>query len=367
MPLYFGYNHIFAGNSNQDCHSAEPARLEQVELRGFDNYMQFLWVFTALLFAYTFAMVIASSLYECFRKHSEDGDERVASQENNGGEELADLESSTRSSILENDRQYALESVGRDSVYSYILSKSRFAWILSLAVAAFQSWALINFVRAAPKDFTSDKSDWIYSWKCPRNSPECTDESDLNWEGWVIFTILMISHVLKDIINGMKLLLFCGKRGHGILYRIRSYFGGFILSWVSALAIYASAVYNQAIARSQTDIIANAVLIMFVVDVDEYFHKAAEAARSFWSGKGGKKDERDAIIAELSATVTKMSGDIMKLQLQLKKQDDEIEKQGKEFDDRMKQLERVKVESKIPLQSQYEGGKSPLSPLYYEF
>jgi len=46
--------------------------------------------------------------------------------------------------------------------------------------------------------------------------------------------------------------------------------------------LYASTVYNIAIARSDTDIIINTVIILFICDIDEYFYAALVALSSLW-------------------------------------------------------------------------------------
>ena len=287
-----------------------------MELRGFENFVQFIWVFVLLLLGYIFSVVTASSLYDWYWKDSPS-------------------RSATEASVFAKEKKYALDSIGRDSVYSFILSKSRFARAFALAVISMQVWALFHFVDAARKDFTDDQSDYIYSWKCPRNSLECTDESDLDWEGWIIFSILMAAHLMKDFVNGLKLLLFCGKRSHGIYSKIRYFTGGLFLTWISSFALYASTVYNKAIARSTTDIIVNAVIIMFIMDVDEYLCKAIMSARSFWEGSGGGDDERDAVIASLSADVAGLSVRFVALERRLQNRDKESEKLLKNWDEEL--------------------------------
>jgi len=260
-------------NSAGDCHSTEPAKLAQVQAKGFDSYAQFIWVFLLLLLGYVFLVVIASFYYDRFVYK-------------------APPRSDTERSTIIEDKKYALETIGSDSVYSFYMSKNWHAWGLDLAVLAVQIAALVMFVQAAVKDFSNDRSDFIYSWKCSRNSTICTDESDLNWQGWALFAILMAAHLLKDIINGLKLLILCGKRRHSTTSRMRFFVGGFFLTWISLFTVYASTVYNIAIARSNTDIIINTVIILFICDVDEYFYRAIQAASSFWTA-GQRDDEKD--------------------------------------------------------------------------
>ena len=50
--------------------------------------------------------------------------------------------------------------------------------------------------------------------------------------------------------------------------------------------------YSHNISRSNTDIIVNAVIILFVMDMDEYFYDAISAASLFWSAE--KSSHRQA-------------------------------------------------------------------------
>ena len=190
-------------NNNGDCHSTEPARLAQVPAkRGFSSYAEFIWVFLFLLIGYCMLIVAASSLYDLRRS------ERF-------------IVTARRPSVTIRDKKYAMDTIGQDSVYSFFLTTKWKAWVLALAVLAVQIAALTMFVKAAVKDFSDDRSDFIYSFKCPRNNLYCTDESDLTWQGWCLFGILMAAHLLKDIINGLKLLILSGIRRHSNSKRIR--------------------------------------------------------------------------------------------------------------------------------------------------
>ncbi|KAL7544225.1 hypothetical protein ACHAWF_007605 [Thalassiosira exigua] len=261
-------------NSNGDCHPTEPNKLEQVQLKGFENYAHFTWVFGLITFGFAFLLVMASSLYD---KHKN-----------------ASTPSSASSRLLaDKDKVYALDTVGKDSVYSWFLSTSLFAWSIALTITAVQVALLIVFIFSARMIFSDSTSDFQYSWKCPRNSMECVDGADDSWIGWTMFAVLMLSHMLKDIVSGIRLLVLSGKRRHRRNDRIRFFVGGLILFFVSSFTIFATTVYNLAIARSNTDIIANAVVILFVIEMDEQLHTAAGrispkwAASLAWSQGGG--------------------------------------------------------------------------------
>ncbi|KAL7456162.1 hypothetical protein ACHAWC_007672 [Mediolabrus comicus] len=159
-------------------------------------------------------------------------------------------------------------------------------------------------------------------WKCPRNSLECINESDLDWVGWLVFAILTIAHTAGDIINGLKLLILCGKRRHDNGTRARFFIAGLCLTFVSTFTVYTSTVYNSAIARSNTDIIVNAVIILFVMDIDEYIYSAISAGSSFWrtksanhqaqgggnSGDGGDKKDDDSIDIDFGVPKSNSNG-----------------------------------------------------------
>ena len=40
-------------------------------------------------------------------------------------------------------------------------------------------------------DFSDDKSDFTYSWRCPRNSEECNFLADQTTIGWFTFGVLV--------------------------------------------------------------------------------------------------------------------------------------------------------------------------------
>lgn len=72
------------------------------------------------------------------------------------------------------------------------------------------------------------------------------------------------AHLLKDIINGLKMIVLSGKARNDMIFsRIRYFLGGTLLGAVSAFTFYVSAIYNAAIATSNTEIIVNSVISKF--------------------------------------------------------------------------------------------------------
>ena len=75
--------------------------------------------------------------------------------------------------------------------------------------------------------------DLVYSYKCPRDQDECGDISDLTWQWWLVFAILMIAHLAKDIINGTKMIIFSAKARHSSRQRAWFFIGGTLLASVT--------------------------------------------------------------------------------------------------------------------------------------
>mmetsp|Transcript_28723 Transcript_28723/g.59660 ORF Transcript_28723/g.59660 Transcript_28723/m.59660 type:complete len:162 (-) Transcript_28723:143-628(-) len=87
-------------------------------------------------------------------------------------------------------------------------------------------------------------------WKCPRDKVECDNKADLTIAGWVIFGILMASHLLRDLVNGSKMIVLCAEHGYSLPSRLRFFLGGLFLNTVTAFTLFSSTIYNKAIATS---------------------------------------------------------------------------------------------------------------------
>mmetsp|Transcript_34074 Transcript_34074/g.62668 ORF Transcript_34074/g.62668 Transcript_34074/m.62668 type:complete len:397 (-) Transcript_34074:283-1473(-) len=182
----------------------------------------------------------------------------------------------------ENDSKYALTMIGDDSVYQFFLGKSWVGWTIFLATIWAQFWILLLFVDAAEINLSNDNTDLVYTWKCPRDQDECRDTADLSPKGWLAFSILMVAHLLKDIVNGTKMVVLSGKERHGHHSRIRYFVGGTLLGAVAMFTFYVSIIYNVAIATSNTEIIVNSVVILFICDIDELLYDILVSANSDW-------------------------------------------------------------------------------------
>ena len=116
--------------------------------------------------------------------------------------------------------------------------------------------------------------------------------------------------------------------------------------------LYASTVYNIAIARSDTDIIINTVIILFICDIDEYFYAALVAMGSFWktnlvkSSDGGEHEKRDSFDDVDNNTRDAQIDMLVKSNDQLKESNDDLKK-------RVEMLEKL-ISSSFPKKDEAE-------------
>merc|ERR1712086_1224064 len=120
-------------------------------------------------------------------------------------------------------------------------------WGVALFMLASQFWMLHIFVKASEIEMSDDNSDLTYTFKCPRDLDECRDTDDRDWRGWIPFGILLTVHLLKDVINGLKMVVLSGKERHSRQKRSGFFFGGLLLILISLYTVYTSVIYNKAI------------------------------------------------------------------------------------------------------------------------
>lgn len=175
--------------------------------------------------------------------------------------------------MTERDLNFSLENIGERSVYQFFLGKSKWGWFIVIATMGAQIWILSEFVEGSKRDPSDGKADMVYTWQCTRDKETCFDTNDLNWRGWLGFTIMMLVHLLQDAITGMKLIKHSAKLRHGLNARIRLFIGGTLMSFIAVFSTYVSIIYNMAIATNNTQIIANSVIILFICDLDELMYE----------------------------------------------------------------------------------------------
>ena len=227
LSFYRTANHnIFtSGNANEDCYPQEKTKVEGWGL----TYRTFAAV---LLAGFTLlCCVLVLSLY-CFRKHC-----RHAST-------MRGL-SASRRSLREHDEKYAIGTIGKESVYSYFVTDMVFGWVIALATLIAQAVTLVLFIIASEANLQDDKIDIEFTWKCPRDTQECSDKSDLEKAGWIIFSVLMVTFLAKDMINGSKLIYYSSSRRHPFWARMRYFTAGLSLCLITLFSLYVSSCCSE--------------------------------------------------------------------------------------------------------------------------
>lgn len=294
-------------NSQNDCF---PTDLSQVQEAGFDDYMSFTWVFFLSMIGGCCVLHLATFMYGEYQIRSRPGP--------------LDPSEVSRDAV-NRDKKYALDTIGCDSVYRFFLSNSWPGWGFALGTMAAQIGILYIFVEGAEFDLSNDISDLVYTWQCPRDGDSCRDTSDVSWRGWVCFGILMGAHVLKDVINGSKMIVLSAKKRHSLNSRMRFFFGGTFLIATSVFALFVTTVYNIAIATSNTALIENSVIVLFITDLDEMFHRVLMAIDPRWVARLGKEEGQqqqkgDAARLEVLTTENEeMKDDMKQIQIEMEK------------------------------------------------
>lgn len=284
----FARNHLFAGNLQEDCYPREEKLFMRFEVKGFDNYDGFMWIFCMILIGCCYVLACALYFIDRYKnRHMTVTERRVSS--------------------VVRDEKYAFETIGRESVYQFLLTKSKLAWVIALGTIALQVWMLRPFLLGAQFSVSDDRTDFIYTWKCLRDSLECDDTGDLDHIGWTIFAILMFAFLLKDLINGTKMIAYSAKVRHTLKTKLRFFVGGVFLCFITLYILYVSAIYNHAIATTNTEIIINSVAILFIMEIDECFFALLEGINVGWvdevTQRDAEEEENDAEFRRLKQEV----------------------------------------------------------------
>ena len=218
------------GNKQGECLPKEETEVQSI---GFSGYMEFTWVFFVALLAVCCLLALLSYAYD--------------KRKNTRGQRTLHRQSTT-----DEDAKYAVNTIGHESVYQFLLGDNVWGWVIVLATILVQIGVLFVFVRGSEANLSTEgKSDVRYTWFCPRDVDKCTNDSDLDWRGWIVFGVLMIAYVLKDTISGAKMIILSAKQRHATNYRVRFFCGGVLLSAVTLFSLYVTTIYNIAIATSE--------------------------------------------------------------------------------------------------------------------
>jgi len=288
-------------NSQGDCYPQEETVVQQV---GFKNYVFFALALLAILLVASGVLALALGAYDKYRN-------RRVPRENIRSPELTSR-----------DEKYALSTIGEDSTYKFFQGKSWFGWMISLATVGVQIWMLFIFVSGAGIDVSDARSALVYTWKCPRDRVECEFTGDVTLQGWVLFNILMVTYLMKDVINGFKLVALSAKERHDRNTQMRYFVGGTLLLVVTIFTFVVSFNYNYAIATSNTELVANSVIILFITDTDERLYGILESINASWvegmSCEEERSNEGSESIRDLRREINELRESLQLLQQQMR-------------------------------------------------
>ncbi|KAL7528704.1 hypothetical protein ACHAWF_002670 [Thalassiosira exigua] len=197
------------------------------------------------------------------------------------------------------DEKYALDTLGEGSMYQFFLGTSLWDWLIVLATMDVQMWPLFAALKMGV---------------------ECDGKSDLSLQGWISFGILMVAHLSKDIISGIKLLLLSGKQRYTHNKRARLFVGGLFLFSITAFTLYVSALYNMTIA---TSIIESSMIILFIMDVDELIYEFLVVCNPAWVESLGPQQEGSHDEASFEHELESLKGMVKRLSSDFKELKDE--------------------------------------------
>ena len=173
------------------------------------------------------------------------------------------------------DRQRLYES---ESVNSFVFSQSKRAWVPYLMTAAIQLWLFSTYLIAS--DVGNKNTDFQFNFRCLGNSLECINGSTVNLGGWVLFFVILFFYLGRDLSMGCLQLLSALTVGD-----VRLFISGVVMMCLTLVAIITSYKYNFALAQKNTDLVTNAVILLFINDMDESFLSVLETLAPDWTSE----------------------------------------------------------------------------------
>jgi len=196
--------------------------------------------------------------------------------------------------------------MGKDSIYVLLLGKKKIGWLFAFLIGSAQMLVFWIFYKESMLDFEREDyydQAWVYKWSCPRDGSTCEKEKFVSWSGWLVFSILMILNLVPDFWNGVKVLYFVPKRkltaedeeDSTIFGR---FMGGFLLVSTAFIALYVSIAFNFANAGSNTELIINSAILLFVNNLDELSLKLIQIFFPTWMMMKEEEDHHDKVAKE---------------------------------------------------------------------
>lgn len=176
----------------------------------------------------------------------------------------------------------------QDSVYCFGFSSSRRARATYATIATIQAIMFVAFLQAS--DGKNENSDWEFTIRCLSDSLMCEDEKSTS-AGWYYLTFLIAMYLGSDIIDSILQI-----RKAIALWDFDLFCNGILLNLLTLFATTTSITYNKALAETSTQMIVNAVILLFINDLDEQCMYILLRLAPKWTGT--QRENAAAIMAK---------------------------------------------------------------------
>jgi len=156
------------------------------------------------------------------------------------------------------------------------------AWLVAIMVVVMQIHMLHTLIRAS--DFAFDVNNWEYSMSCTCNEEACDDSRLISIHGWIVFGTIIFSFLFKDLIDR----LFIVYESLGSTGGLKDLFAGFVVLCITSILIIASTLYNYSTSLSDTGLLKDVVILLFLSEVDGKFFNIADHAFPTWTDQRNK-------------------------------------------------------------------------------
>ena len=175
----------------------------------------------------------------------------------------------------------------KSSVHSFIFAKGIVPKIIYF-VSMLLQFALF-FVYILATNTNDENTDWNRTFRCPDNRIDCVDLRKTNAYGWTLFGLVVICSLGRDLLMSLR------QMEQGVRKRdSKLVTSGLVLLILSGVALLSSFIYNRALAEKNTDLIMNAVVLIFVMDIDDQIYMICEKSFPMWT-KRVDKDIKEKI------------------------------------------------------------------------
>lgn len=149
-----------------------------------------------------------------------------------------------------------------DTVYCFLLTGNFTALFIHLTTATLQTLLFVQYISASR--FQSEATDWQFTFICPNNDQNCTSEDTRNIYGWFLFFVVTFGYLGIDYTMSIFQI-------QQAIYMEdwKLLASGCLLLSLTLLGTISSFLYNFALADSNTALISNAVILLFINDMDE--------------------------------------------------------------------------------------------------